>query len=116
MGKKAPKLPIQRDLRLTGKDGKFYVADVSIKKTSDTNKYPPDGIKAVFRLFNLKDTGEKELVVLIDNHEPFGFHEHLKPLERELRKKLHISDWQQAWGEFQNKIKEISDGPKKSKN
>jgi hypothetical protein len=43
-------------------------------------------------------------VILIDNHEPFGFHELTKAEER---KKLMISNWEYALDYFLSKVKEL---------
>ena len=105
---KSPKLPINRDWRATGKDGEAYVVDVSIKQTTDKDKYPPNGVKSVFRVFKINGNGERELVILIDNHEPFGFHEHDKlPETHDSREEIHADDWQRAWDIFEERMKEL---------
>ena len=43
-------------------------------------------------------------MILIDNHEPFGFHEHTKDEER---KKTMISNWEYALNYFLSKVKEL---------
>jgi hypothetical protein len=104
---KKPRLPIKRNWKATGKDGETYIVDVSVVQTADTSKYPPDGIKSVYRFFKLNDDGAKELVILIDNHEPDGFHEHPSLPEQEPRKGIHTDNWQDAWGVFEERMEEL---------
>ena len=106
---KMPKLPIDLDWIATGKkDGETYKVTVSVEQTDDKKKFPPEGVKSVFRVFRLKSDGNKELVILIDNHEPFGFHEHDKlPEEHDSRKQICADDWKDAWKEFEERMKEL---------
>lgn len=105
---KCPKLPIKKHWIGTGKDGESYAVDVSIEQTTDKIKYPPSGVKSVFRVFKIDSDGERELLILIDNHEPFGFHEHDKlPHKHDSRIEIHTDDWQGAWSVFEKRIKEI---------
>lgn len=73
------------------------------------DKYP-EGVKAVFKMIRL-DVGEEnetELVILIDNHKPIGFHSHDGlPENHDFRKPLHVTDWKVAWSIFQAKYREI---------
>ena len=101
--------PIKKSSITTGKDGFRYKIDVSIEDHEDTDKYPK-GVKAVFKLIRLdiNDEGETELVVLIDNHKPFGFHSHDKlPENHDYREPLHLDDYNLAWSIFQAKCREI---------
>ncbi|CBW26607.1 hypothetical protein BMS_1782 [Halobacteriovorax marinus SJ] len=105
---RSPKLPINRNWIATGKDGETYLIDVSIKQTDDKNKYPPIGVKSVFRVLQIDSNGEQKLVILIDNHKPFGFHEHDKlPEVHDSREEIHTDDWQGAWTIFEERIKEL---------
>ena len=105
---KSPMLPINKVWNATGKDGETYVVDVSVKQTTDKRKFPPDGVKSIFRVFRLNKNGEKELMILIDNHEPLGFHEHDKlPDLHDSRKEICVDDWQEAWRIFEDRIKEL---------
>ena len=47
-------------------------------------------------------------MILIDNHEPFGFHEHDRlPEEHDSRKEICVDDWKDAWKEFEERMKEL---------
>lgn len=107
---KKPKLPITRSMIKAGRrNGEAFKIDVSIVQTNDFDKYPPDGIKAIYRVLKIRtDVDEAELVVLIDNHKPFDYHEHDKlPLEHDSRKNISATNWQEAWKIFDLKIKEV---------
>ncbi len=57
-----------------------------------------------------KTPGEEdyEIVLLIDNHDPYGFHEHPKlPEKHEVRKSIHVWTWQDAWMEFEDRLEGI---------
>lgn len=102
-------MKIERSSITTGSDGFRYKVEVFVEDHADTNKYP-EGVKAIFKMIRL-DVGkenETELVVLIDNHRPFGFHYHDKlPRNHNFRQPLHIVDWKVAWDIFQTKCQEI---------
>lgn len=52
------------------------------------------------------------MVLLIDNHMPFGFHFHPGlPSNHDEREDIHASDWQMAWEIFDRKLKELFNGP-----
>lgn len=106
---KRPRLPINRVRVMTGRDGNLFIVEVSIDQTNDLDKYPPDGVKAVFRILESNDKdGSKVLVVLIDNHRPLGYHEHDKlPGQHDSRKKIDAESWQDAWEIFAKKEKEL---------
>ena len=78
-----------------------------VEQTKDKDKYPLEGVKSAFKVFKVNDSGEKELVILIDNHRPLGFHEHIGLPEQEPRKEIHASNWQEAWEIFERKVKEL---------
>lgn len=106
----APRLPIKKRWIGTDKSGRTCVIEVSVEQTTRTSLYPPDGIKSVFKIKREGTPGAEdfEVVVLIDNHEPFGFHEHPKlPVKHSYRKSIHVSDWKSAWIEFEKRIEEI---------
>lgn len=47
------------------------------------------------------------MVLLIDNHMPFNYHEHDKlPEEHNSRKCLSVGNWQEAWAIFDLKVKD----------
>lgn len=107
-----PKLPIKRRWIEVDKKGRSCVVDISIEKTADKMMYPPNGIKSVFKVMREKNVGSEdyEIVYLIDNHEPYGFHEHPKlPEDHGVRKTVHASSWDEAWEIFDKKIEEILD-------
>jgi len=90
--------------------GRTCRVEVLIEQTSDFIKYPPEGKKCTFRL--LRETGflddEFELVMLIDNHAPYGFHYHDKlPHHHDSRVKLMVFSWREAWIIFDQKVKEL---------
>ena len=100
---------ISRSSITVGKNGFRYKVEISIEEHWDLERYP-EGVKAVFKLIRLdiNDDFESELVVLIDNHHPYGFHSHDKlPREHGHRVRLCLSDWRQAWEVFQEKCQEI---------
>lgn len=89
--------------------GNRYLVEISIEDSDDKSKYP-EGVKAVFRLIRLDvdSNGETELVLLIDNHAPQGFHSHDKlPDNHDFRNPLYINHWKEAWGIFQTKCREV---------
>lgn len=106
----SPKLPIIRRRIVTDANGRTCRIEVMIEQTSDIIKYPPEGIKCVFRVFREKGLGneEFELILLIDNHEPFGFHYHDRlPTVHDSRLSIHISNWCDAWNIFDEKLEEM---------
>lgn len=76
-----------------------YLVDVIVYRVPKTKKFP-DGIKSKFRLIHISSN---TLVILIDNHEPFGFHEHTS----KVRQKLMISSWEDALDYFLSKVQEL---------
>lgn len=107
------RLPITKRWICTDKLGRTCVVEVNIEQTTNTTLYP-DGIKSVFKIKREKTAGDEdfEAVVLIDNHEPFGFHEHPKlPEKHDFRRSIHVSTWQEAWREFEKRIEEILNEP-----
>jgi hypothetical protein len=64
----------------------------------DCSEKFPEGIKVSFALL---DVFENVLRLLIDNHEPFGFHVHEElPKNRNARRLLATKEYQQALNEF----------------
>ncbi len=107
-----PKLPLSKRWAEIDRQGRNCVVAISIEQTLDKLIYPPNGIKSVFKVIREKNAGTEdyEIVYLIDNHEPFGFHEHPKlAADRENRKTVHASSWDEAWVLFEKKIEEILD-------
>jgi len=108
----APTLPIILQWIETDQSGRKCVVSVKIEQTNDRDFYPPDGIKSVFMVKREKRMGEEnfETIILIDNHAPFGFHEHPNlPDESKVRQSIHVSNWQEAWFSFEIKMKELLD-------
>lgn len=104
------KLPFIYQYKLYDLSGKESVVDISIIPTLDLRKYPPDGVKCVFKFFKeeMIGTGRYELLLLIDNHEPFGFHMHDRlPEVHDSRIKLPVGSWQEAWLIFDKVVKEL---------
>jgi hypothetical protein len=104
------KFPIYRQKNLIDDVGRICRVEVFIEQTSDASKYPPDGKKCIFRLFREKTVGSDkfELIFLIDNHEPFGFHYHDQlPSQHHSRVRILTSNWQEAWIIFDRKVKEL---------
>ncbi len=102
-------LPVIIDYAFTGNNGIEYLADIQVYETENFAMFP-EGISGTFRLFKVTETGEKELVYLIDNHAPYGFHEHDKlPNDHDSRVTIHVKSWQEAWDKFQVKCREITE-------
>ena len=106
----SPRLPIIRNRILVDRLGRICVIEIRIEETTDQSKYPPDGKKCVFRLKReVQARGDVfNLILLIDNHEPFGFHWHDKlPNIHDSRKKIWATNWMEAWDIFDKKLKEL---------
>lgn len=102
-------MKIEKSSVTTGRDGLSYKVEIFVESHSDQEKYP-EGVKAVFKLIRLdvNEENETELMVLIDNHKPLGFHSHDKlPENHDFREPLYINDWREAWEIFQSKCQEI---------
>jgi hypothetical protein len=104
------RLPINKRWIAVDGQGRICICEVHIEQTSNKTLYPPDGVKSVFKVKREKTPGGEdfEAVILIDNHEPFGFHVHSRlPEQNDFRETIHVSSWQEAWIEFEEKIEEI---------
>jgi hypothetical protein len=76
-----------------------------ILKVQPSLKFP-NGIKARFVLLDLRN---KKACLLIDNHEPFGFHVHDKlPTDQNSRRRLETTDHWEALAEFLKMAEEIA--------
>ena len=85
------KVILDRTLVLSS-DGR-YKADIKVLEVPKSEKFPL-GIKARFVLL---DTYEETARLLVDNHEPYGFHMHTKlPKEPDHREKIETSDHEEA--------------------
>lgn len=106
----SPILPLRRRRFETDRQGRNCIIDVSIEQTFDTLMYPPDGIKSVYKILRetSRESGDYEIIYLIDNHEPHGYHSHPKlPENHNIRTIIHVSTWKEAWDIFDKKRKEI---------
>lgn len=106
------KLPICKKWISTDAAGRTCIVEIQIERTSNLELYPPDGVKSIFTIRREKRPGceDFELVILIDNHAPFGFHEHPRlPNVHNYRRTIHTIRWQDAWLEFEKRLQEILD-------
>lgn len=88
-------LPVVIDYEFTGKNGILYFVEIEIYESENLELFP-EGVNATFRY-------------LIDNHAPYGFHEHNElPDEHKARNPIHVKSWQEAWDKFQTKCREKS--------
>ena len=102
-------LPVVVDYAFTGKDRNEYSVDIEVFQTENLVMFP-EGVSGTFRLFKINESGEKELLYLIDNHAPYGFHEHDKlPSLHDSRINIHVKNWQEAWDKFQVKCRELTE-------
>lgn len=108
MSNKNPLLPILENWSIIGRSGLTYKVEVRIEQTSDQIKFPPSGIKCSFKVMSENLFGKNELLILIDNHEPHGFHYHDRlPEVHDSRKSINAKNWQKAWNYFDQILKEI---------
>ena len=71
----------------------------------EASKKIPSGIKAKFVLIDSKNGTPR---LLIDNHEPFGFHMHTKlPAEENVREPLPVKDHNEALTFFFQEVERI---------
>ena len=100
-------LPVIADYAFTGNDGNEYLVSIEVYETENLSMFP-EGVTGTFRLFQMSENGEKVLVYLIDNHAPYGFHEHDElPVNHFSRALIHVKNWQEAWEKFQVKCREM---------
>lgn len=103
-----PKLPKRRLRIVPDKQGRLCRIEIDVKQTNDFKKYGPDGIKAVFKVIRQKSDEEFEEIILIDNHEPLGFHNHDDlPDNHDSRETICATTWQEAWDIFDKKVREL---------
>ena len=92
------------DEKLVLSGGKFMI-HTRVHKIPLPSQDFPSGFKVNCALWNAF-TGEKLLV--LDNHEPFGYHYHPEPQSnKEIRKPLKIEDPLEAIRWFKNKVDEV---------
>ncbi len=108
----SPKFPIHKIWVEIDATGRTCIVEIKVEQTNNKATYPPDGIKSVFIVKRENRPGGEdfEAVLLIDNHAPFGFHEHPKlPSDHEFRETVHASSWVDAWDIFEKRIEELLD-------
>lgn len=96
------------DIRNNASDklGRKYRVVIKVVELEEHPQYP-EGVKALFKLFRLDKNGEEQLILLLDNHEPFGFHEHHRlPENKKVRRSLNTKKWEEVRAIFQQRIKE----------
>jgi len=81
-----------------------YVADIKVFGVPISEKFP-EGIKARFILL---DTVDGSARLLIDNHEPYGFHIHRRlPREPKHRESMKVADHNEALQQFLAEVERI---------
>jgi hypothetical protein len=94
---------VLKDERTTYCEGK-YCAIVKITKVSISNKFP-DGIKVKCVLI---DTDYNRPLLLLDNHEPYGYHFHpLLPDDKKFRLTISINSYEEALEIFFREVKKV---------
>lgn len=98
------KAKVLMDLSLVlGKDDR-YTLFLKVFEVQKSKKFP-DCIKAKFVMV---DTVTKSMRLLVDNHEPYGFHMHTKADKRATRRvKLDTTDYQAALALFRSEVERI---------
>lgn len=108
MVNKKPQLPKRLVRIVPDRSGRLCRIEIVIKQTEDFKKYGPDGIKAVFKVIRQINDDDYEELVLIDNHEPLGFHYHDEiPKNHDSRKAICATTWQEAWDIFDKTVREL---------
>lgn len=94
-------LLLHRELVLS--DGK-YVVLIKVYEVGKSKKFP-EGIKAKFVLKNAEQGFAR---LLVDNHQPYGFHMHTRlPQDREHREILDVKDHEEALALFFAEVERI---------
>ncbi|MBK7961532.1 MAG: hypothetical protein IPK04_10260 [Bdellovibrionales bacterium] len=84
-------------------EGRFF-AELKVFDVPVSRKFP-DGIKVRCVLV---DAESKKPVLLLDNHEPFGFHLHTKlPEDKNFRVSLMIETYPEAIAHFMKEAKKV---------
>ena len=100
--KKKAKFIVNRTLVLSN-DGR-YEGVIQVLEVVESEKFPL-GIKARFVLL---DTYEETARLLVDNHEPYGFHMHTKlPGDHRYREKIETNDYEEALQIFLREVERI---------
>ena len=91
------------DRRVVVREDK-YVVSIKVYEVEKSKKFP-EGIKAKFVLRDI-ERGSSRL--LVDNHEPFGFHMHTRlPQEKDHRVKLDVKEHNEALTLFFEEVERI---------
>ena len=91
------------DRKLVIRRGKYQV-DIKVFEVEKSRKFP-GGIKAKFLLRDI-ELGFPRL--LMDNHEPYGFHMHTRlPEEKQHRLALDVADYNEALDLFLEEVERI---------
>jgi hypothetical protein len=84
-------------------DGKYTVT-ITVYEVEKSKKFP-EGIKAKFLL---QDSEDGTARLLVDNHQPFGFHMHTKlPRDKDHREVLDVKDHEEALAFFMTEVERI---------
>jgi hypothetical protein len=90
-------------------DGK-YVVIIRVYEVEKSKKFP-NGIKAKYLLKNVEQGFAR---LLVDNHEPYGFHMHTKlPLDTQHREHLKINSHEEALSFFLAEVERITKNEEK---
>lgn len=92
------------DRRLAfGTKGQF-LAFIKVYEVGKSKKFI-DGIKAKY---SLVDVSTGALRILIDNHEPYGYHVHMRsPAGKEFRIPIMVGGWEEALKTFLNECERV---------
>ena len=94
-------LLISKELVLA--DGKYTVV-LTVYEVEKSKKFP-EGIKAKFLL---QDSEYGTARLLVDNHQPFGFHMHTKlPHDKDHRETLDVKNHEEALAFFMAEVERI---------
>lgn len=92
-----------RSERVTLNSGAFVI-EIKAYEVQKTKKYP-EGIKLKCVLI---DVGIGKPRVLLDNHEPYGFHLHARlPEDHDFRVSLGITDYEEAMRTFFKEVRKV---------
>lgn len=90
----------QQEVLLAGK----YMVILKVYEVGKSKAFP-DGIKAKFILKNIEEGNAR---LLVDNHQPYGFHMHTRlPHDRHHRELLDTRDYKVALDIFMNEVRRI---------
>lgn len=97
------KAKLIRNQRVVIGQGRFIV-DIKAYEVSNNKKYP-EGVKLKCVLLDV-EIGKPR--ILLDNHEPYGFHLHTRlPEDHDFRVSLNISDYEEAIQMFFKEVRKV---------